>query len=164
MAKTTKNRKSRFVNPIEAAIFALTLGFFLHSAYRLFLDHEANSVQMAAQQSHREVNRSPATMEAPQAYTTIDIDCSDHKDYSTDADRVRLSGKICGKGTLKRAEIINRATRAEAVIFLDQMEGSYLTDYMNLSNGKNPFELRFFFSDSKDTGPIRKEIVLNKSH
>lgn len=152
---TIRNTRRFRINPVELAVFAVITTVFFHSVYHLF--HDPNPFQTSeftpAASNLNTGNRALAA--TTQSLLNLQIQCNGDMDQQTSALKVRLIGTLCGIKTpvehekLVKTAIINHANKFAATVFSDLNSGKYSTDYIPLSNGKNPIHIEFAYQDGR---------------
>lgn len=184
MERTHNVRRFR-ANPIEVAIFSVTVLIFVESAYSLFYDYpEFHLAALSAMKSNplseeRVPASTSASVPAPgsvpgsaveTSLETLPLDCGKMLEKDTNHGRVRLTGPLCGINeaaaggtsagdTFVRLKVTNTANHQEATVFTEPHSGVFSTDYIPLSPGKNPIHLEFSYASGK---LLTQDVILNK--
>lgn len=145
------------VNPVEVVIL-MTLGLvFCNSVYNLFYEnqgfHPAALKPMAANPISE--GRQLASS-AFSSFQNEETDCEANSvEKTTQANKIRLSGPLCGADTvtpasqLIKASVINDTNKFSATVFTDTNAAKFSTDYIPLSSGKNQIKMEFSFRGGK---------------
>ena len=142
------------VNPIELVIFTVVGAIFLQSVYALV--HEAPTYRATAltpmAANPKSEGRSLAGISSP-PLTTLDVTCEAPQIKQTDAVKARLSGEICpmagDSSQVIKTIVTNSATHQPAVVFPDHKNHRYSTDYISLTQGSNPIQVKFTTAEGK---------------
>ena len=181
------------LNPVEVTIFTAVSGLFFYSVYHLFHDEQGfqaaalapttvassntgstagnagspdnpgeSGETVASASGTSDSGRAPASV-AP-LFANFEVPCNEVITLSaTKANKIRLSGKQCGKeGASKwiNTQVVNSANQFTATVFNDRTAQKYSTDYIPLNAGKNPIKIIFVYSGGQ---PVTKEIEITKN-
>lgn len=145
------------INPAEVLILCVMVLIFLNSVYNLFYDWR----QIPSQPSLAELNNTTSLESAgrsPAGYLSLEVECEPNSMtlQKVQATKVRLNGPLCGgtgsdsvKESPIQTEVLNTASHTKATVFTDPQSNRFLTDYLPLSPGKNPIEIRFTYQGGK---------------
>jgi hypothetical protein len=155
------------MNPVELAIFSLISLVFFNSVYNLFYDrrgsHSTTIAQLTDDPSAE--NRAPAST-ATSTFQNLDIKCEPSMTLNTSAEKIRLLGPLCGRGTkgasatVTKVSITNTANSKPATVFIDESKGKFTTDYIPLNPGPNPIHMEFIYKGGNQVTP---ELTVNKN-
>jgi hypothetical protein len=156
------------INPVELVVFGAVTLIFANSVYQLYYDWEEIRTNVvgstpALAQSDRD-GRSIASNNP--LFSTIEVKCDEKSAAKkkpgssealevTDAAKIRLSGPLCGPGKadktkLLKAEVVNRTTNSTATVFTNSTDGSFSTDFIQLSPGRNQIQLKWVYQGGKE--------------
>lgn len=159
MAPSPQTRRFR-VNPVEMVIFGLVCTVLVNSVYHLFYDWDGIRPVAVHQLPDRDPNdpagdRKVSSPPSTPTFANMEVNCGANAQATTSADRVRLTGTLCGAQTgaasgrspasMLRTEILNQTNRAQATVFTDPGSGKFSTDFIPLAAGVNRIELRFVY-------------------
>ena len=167
MGQTTSNGPRYRTNPIEIAIFGVIAIVFANSAYQLFYNQQgfqANALSSLAATPASEA-RIPASKFA--SLQNIDLNCGiENEVRETNAQKVRLTGNLCGAvnladaGRLTKTVAVNAANHFTATVFTDVNTMKFSTDYIPLTSGKNAIHLEFSYRDGKT---VSQDLAVNRN-
>ncbi len=169
MSHLQRIHRSR-TNPVEIAIFSIVTLVLFHSLYTLFYDdkpfYHASLAQAIAAQQTDQVQREPASSQAP-ALLEVKIDCETPvKIESTSANGVKISGPLCGTdleesgNKLAETNIVNATNHFSATVFTDTELGKFSTDYIPLTVGNNVLKMNFKYASGEH---FDNEFVVTKN-
>jgi hypothetical protein len=183
---TPKTPGKRFgINPVEIAVFSLTVLAFSYSVFNLLSFPNTPSILLSAQAADPKYApgtplatlasndlRSPASVNN-HPILNIEVGCQASQnpqpevqpDSQTTAGKVRLNGALCDipkldSSSVLKTQIVNNSNRYLATVFTDLNSGKFSTDYIPLSNGRNAIHLEFVYSGGKT---FSKDFVINKN-
>ena len=154
MAKPVNIRRFR-ANPVEVLILSAVTVLFFRSVYNLVYDSQGfQSIQLAGHsQMNTAAERSPASVSS--TFFNLEVKCDKNTDQDTGANKVRLTGTLCGSSTtndtskLVKTVVTNGANKFTATVFTDVNSGKYSTDYIPPNVGQNPIRVEFAYRDGK---------------
>lgn len=156
MAETKEIKRFR-ANPIEIAILVIVTGVFCHSIYDLFNDSQSftpAALQPMAASPISEAPRNPASLAVP-AQASIELQCGQTTDEETTAEKVRISGPICGTdqdtlpSDLTQAQVLNSSNQFSATVSTDFDSARFSTDFIPLVPGRNLIQVQFTYRSGK---------------
>jgi hypothetical protein len=122
--------------------------FFVFGVFAFLSLYETTPIQMIESQI---TGRNPASVAAPLKSTEIlNIDCSNFaQEITVPAHHVRLEGYLCDKiPNPSDVRIQNVTTGKDATLFKSG-KAKYMTDFIQLVNGKNQITLSYMMKDQK---------------
>ncbi|MCC7441655.1 MAG: hypothetical protein IT285_08480 [Bdellovibrionales bacterium] len=155
------SEKTRFrLNPVELMIFGAMAVVLANSVYHLFYDWGGVRPVAVGQLPERDPNdpagdRRVASLPSAPSVVSLNVSCGSQAQIPTSAERVRLSGGLCGLPTgsgsegLIKTEIVNQTNRTAATVFTDVTAGKFSTDFIPLNPGLNRLELKFVHQGGK---------------
>ena len=163
----SKNIRRFRMNPVELAIFSLISLVFFNSVYNLFYDRRGYHATTAVQIADSSIGENRAIASAPtSSFQNLDIKCEPTTTLNTTAEKIRLLGPLCGRGTkgsaaaVTKITIINTANSKPATVFIDESKGKFSTDYIPLKAGPNPIHMEFIYKSGNQVAP---ELTVNKN-
>ncbi len=153
-------------NPVEIVILLTILGIFMSSVYSLLYDRRGFHPAALSPMTSNPISEGRAPSSVSQSLLTVQVPCDRYLDRDTLANKIRLSGALCGtEPTLNgnqplKATIVNNVNHYEATVFTDSNNNKYSTDYIPLSQGKNVIHIEFSYVNGKS---IAQDIQVMKN-
>src|SRR4051794_6854064 len=94
MSRSQSLRRFR-INPVELAIFSVTLLMFLHSVYNLVYTQGGFQPNALVAMSSNPISEGRSLASGSQSLLTLSLQC-DETNQVTQANKVRLNGQLCG--------------------------------------------------------------------
>ena len=144
-------------NPVEVTIFSIVALVFVNSVYNLVYERDGfhpKTLKPMASNPISEGNRAPASA-AVRTYLSFEVPCEGEFQKESSANKVRLSGSLCGMDkyttaqTLIHASILNKTNGFSATVFSDAETGKYSTDYIPLKSGENKISVEFTYHNGR---------------
>ena len=112
--------------------------------------YETTPIEMIESQIAGRNPASVASAAALKATEVLQVDCSSFaQEISVPAHQVRLEGYLCDKTSdQKKVSIRNETTGKTATLF-DRGKSKYMTDFIQLADGKNEISLSYPIKDQK---------------
>ena len=157
----TQSTRNKTFNPIELGIFLAFSVVFLKSVLGLMNGKGGLQVRVSpqAQQGHAQEARQPASLAAE--FTTLEFNCQSHITQATAAQKVRITGPLCGMESQSehiKTDITNLSNQTKGTAF-NHPNQTFLTDYIPLELGENQIVLKFVYQNGKT---ISQTITLNR--
>lgn len=153
-------------NPVELAIFLAVTGIFANSVYRLFYDSGSFQATALTRMAANPVSEGRSLASTRQSFLNVDLRCDAMGEQDTGANKIRLTGPLCGTDAaidaskLVKAVVFNSANKFNATVFTDTTAGKFSTDYIPLNTGRNPIHVEFSYRGGKI---VSQELVLNRN-
>jgi hypothetical protein len=166
MASAPQAKRFR-LNPVELVIFSGMAVVLVNSVYHLFYDWDGVrpvAVQQApdprGDTGTQAGDRRVASVSAAPVVASLAVTCGSTAPIPTTADKVRLSGSLCGDSgkpaadaktadgkpatsDFVRTEVTNLTNHVSATVFTDAATGKFSTDLFPVAAGTNHIELKF---------------------
>ena len=143
---------------------------FVNSLYQLFYENHGEShgfqPNILTPMTSRSLSEGRAiASSSSQPFLTLNLSCENNTQQETSANKIRLTGKLCGvspqtlseKGV--RATIANSTNQFIATVFTHLPSGAYSTDYIPLNTGRNEIHITFSYTDENK---ISQDLIVNK--
>jgi hypothetical protein len=155
-------------NPIEVAFLSVISLIFMNSVYSLvYHQHGFRAAALTAMASHP-TSEGRALASVTSSLLHLTLDCDKSIPETTEANKVRVSGNICGfnpslafdGSPQPKVAVKNKTNENAATVFPDTASGKFSTDYISLETGENVIHVEIRLGNGKT---ISREIIINKT-
>jgi hypothetical protein len=164
--QNTQHVRQYRANPIELVIFLIIGTVFVNSCYNLFYQHPAFHTNALTPMASNPLSEGRAPASVAQNLMNLDLTCDQTADATTDANKIRVLGPLCGTNTkidgtqLLHSQISNTANQFNATVFTDIANGKFSTDYLPLIAGKNTIHVEFKYGNG---ATFSQDILVTKN-
>lgn len=124
--------------------------FFLFGLMAFMSLYETTPMEMIESKIAGRNPASVASTVAVKATEILQVDCSNfNQEISVPAHQVRLEGYLCDRVTVKNGVSIKNETTGKTATLFDRGKSKYMTDFIQLANGKNEISLSYPLKDQK---------------
>lgn len=147
-------KSHKTINPIELLLLGAFSFIFVNSVLGLVKGYGLQvkiAPPLAESQNSSDGQRQPAALQA--SFTTLELNCSNPLNTRVQAEKIRLTGNICGSETYQqhlKTEVLNMNNNIQGTAFTHPNQ-TFLTDYLPLEKGENQIMIKFYFESGKST-------------